>query len=933
MNDKDEFKYYQQLDSIGYDLYYVGPKSIKELKDICRNDKKCIGFNTLGYMKYYINDKLVSASAFKKMDDGLYVHMDRYFENIKMVNDKSYVCFDNYIYYPMKDSPDYDIQYVNKSVKELKELCDKDANCVGFNTLGFLKKKILPEGQMIDLKTNIYSQGLYVKKNIFRIKMICNWCTSKQLCHEWNTLSKGNFRWNNIEITWEDHNIDFYVIINKPFKDEKYIPERTIVFQMEPWCNDDNQKWGVKTWGEWAVPDESKFLHVRTHKKYYNNCFWQLNLSYNDLKTMRFDKTKLFSTICSSKYFDPGHIKRIDFLKYIEEKNDDVVKIDIYNHDNLHNFKSYKGPHPKNNKQYGIAPYKYYFMPENNEEHNFLTEKIWEPLLTETLCFYWGCPNISDYIDPRAYILLDLNDKEKSFNIIKNAILNNEWEKRLDVIRREKQKVLDYYSFFPTLERILIHDFKFEHNPSDEEVVYHKYFKDLIGQNVKNIGFIHSCTINNNTKILHEILDKINKSGCINSLDYLYIINIGNEISLNSTDCKIKLINYSNNIKLFEIPTINLIKTFSIFHKNTNILYLHTKGVSYNHTYVQQIDDWKNYMLFCLVEKYNNCLDLLNIYDCVGCNYMKKPFKHYSGNFWWTNSDYISKLSKITNSDRHSAEWWILSNDSANKYVIYNTQIDHYKSVYPRNLYENNVISKIMENYLWDNNLMIKCINLKRRNDRKIQILNSLESCKLDQHTDIFEAIDGTQLSLDPYILQMFNGNDFGNRRSFIGCALSHLTLWKQLISDLDYDRYLIIEDDITIDKSIKFKLNHINKKLTNYDNVDMLYLGYTYTTQNKNLYDEKVSKYSNLSIVEYDIKLSIGGFFGYIITKNGAHKLIDFIEKNGIKHGIDYIPIKYGKEIGLKQYEVVPQLIRTEYVSNNNKVDSDIQYDHTRLF
>ena len=39
----------------------------------------------------------------------------------------------------------------------------------------------------------------------------------------------------------------------------------------------------------------------------------------------------IISTICSSKYFDPGHIKRIDFLKYIEKIDDPLIQIHIYN--------------------------------------------------------------------------------------------------------------------------------------------------------------------------------------------------------------------------------------------------------------------------------------------------------------------------------------------------------------------------------------------------------------------------------------------------------------------------------------------------------------------------------------------------------------------------------------------------------------------------
>jgi hypothetical protein len=69
-------------------------------------------------------------------------------------------------------------------------------------------------------------------------------------------------------------------------------------------------------------------------------------------------------------------------------------------------------------KNDGIFSYKYYFMAENNSEHNYITEKLWEPIICECLCFYWGAPNVSDYIDKRAYISLDLDNLEESYNII-----------------------------------------------------------------------------------------------------------------------------------------------------------------------------------------------------------------------------------------------------------------------------------------------------------------------------------------------------------------------------------------------------------------------------------------------------------------------------------------------------------------------------------
>ena len=295
---------------------------------------------------------------------------------------------------------------------------------------------------------------------LVRVKMLCNWCSSEELCKEWLKLSKGNYMWNSIQITWENTDIDYYVIINKPRPDDIFVPEKTIIFHMEPWCGEAWQTWGVKSWGEWARPDTSKFLQVRSHDKYFNTGFWQINLTHTELKEQAIIKDDSLGTcvssICSSKYVDPGHKKRIDFMKFIESKDDSTFKLHVFGENNQREFKSYVGKAPSDKKEIGILPYKYYFICENNAEHNYITEKLWEPIVCESLCFYWGCPNVTDYIDPLAFVQLDMDDFEGSFKIIKEAIESNLWEQRLPAIKAAKEKILDYYGFFPTLERVIL---------------------------------------------------------------------------------------------------------------------------------------------------------------------------------------------------------------------------------------------------------------------------------------------------------------------------------------------------------------------------------------------------------------------------------------------------------------------------------------------
>ena len=423
--------------------------------------------------------------------------------------------YNNYLYIKGVDIINNDLIYINtnenKGINKLIETSNKIELCGGFNSLGFLKKNFdLNNIQKIeDFERN--NHGLFIKLDkTISVKIICNWQSSQELCDEWNPMSKGDYRWNNIKLTSTNNHdeIDYYVIINKPSNnDEKYIPEKTIIFQMEPRCNNPNQTWGVKTWGDWADPDESKFLQVRNHKNYYNNCSWQFKTTYNQFLCS--NPAKQFnhiSTICSSKYFDPGHIKRVDFLKYIESKNDKNCIIDIFGSDNKQGFKNYKGALSISEKEKGILPYKYYFMVENNREYNYITEKLWEPLIAESLCFYWGAPNISYYINPLAYVQLDLDNFENSYQIIKNALNDDLYSKRINIIREEKYKLLNYYNFFPTIERIITTDlWKDNINSIALDTTFYIIEKNSF-TNYKTIPFINSLKdLGLNIKIIKKI--------------------------------------------------------------------------------------------------------------------------------------------------------------------------------------------------------------------------------------------------------------------------------------------------------------------------------------------------------------------------------------------------------------------------------------------
>jgi hypothetical protein len=220
-----------------------------------------------------------------------------------------------------------------------------------------------------------------------KVKLLCNWMTSKDLANLWNKMSQGDYTWNDIHIVW-DEEPDYYVICNCPPINEFPPPNKTIVFQMEP-----RMPTHPELWGEWADPPRDIFIKVCRHKEEYHNTDWHISKSYSELRDSHPTKdeeiTGILSTVLSAKYHDPGHIKRVDFVHFLEKKG---LPVHVFG-DNKWEYKDYKGSLPYHCKENALFPYKYTFNVENHSDKNVFTEKIVDGLLSECLTFYNGCFN------------------------------------------------------------------------------------------------------------------------------------------------------------------------------------------------------------------------------------------------------------------------------------------------------------------------------------------------------------------------------------------------------------------------------------------------------------------------------------------------------------------------------------------------------------
>jgi len=292
-----------------------------------------------------------------------------------------------------------------------------------------------------------------------------------------------------------------------------------------------------------------------------------------------------------------------------------------------------------------------------------------------------------EIIDYHHFFPINFSDTEifenkKHHNFSKTTYGIHLWETIL-------HNILIDGTFLPGIEdKLLI-------NNINEIIKYSHNLLSIPPPGTRKYCFIHSCyTYTYGTTVLNKLLISLNNVK--DQFEKIFIVNIGDNLEndmLMFNNEKIEIINYSNNIALFETPTLNLIHAFcENMEENCEILYLHTKGITCQDN--ENVMDWIDMMKYFLIDKYDNCSNLLKSHDTVGCNYSVSPLKHFSGNFWWANSNYIKqKLTKIYSDKKHINEWWICSGADVNSYELHNSDINHYNTYYSKdNYFKTNVL-------------------------------------------------------------------------------------------------------------------------------------------------------------------------------------------------------------------------------------------------
>jgi len=210
----------------------------------------------------------------------------------------------------------------------------------------------------------------------------------------------------------------------------------------------------------------------------------------------------------------------------------------------------------------------------------------------------------------------------------------------------------------------------------------------------KIFGFYHICTIGKWHQVVDEQIQTILNSGPYQQTEKIFVSIVGSECHALTLPDKFEIVYTSTDMSCYERWILKYLYNFCLNQiENVRVWYIHAKGVSHSdkpltgvHGGWAYITAWRKCMEHFVITQYKSCLDALIDYDTCGINLHTKPSLHYSGNFWWANSDYIKTLQMSIDDDYLSPEMWICSR-AGKHFCLHETGVDHYVTYYPTSKY------------------------------------------------------------------------------------------------------------------------------------------------------------------------------------------------------------------------------------------------------
>jgi len=257
-----------------------------------------------------------------------------------------------------------------------------------------------------------------------------------------NWKMEGYYSFNSVRFTLSpDDEFDFIAVFNTVPKNQSYTfpREKILFFMMEP---------GLKPFHSFMYGLENQQVHlfspIHSQKPSHGFLGWSIPKSVKELLAENpIEKTNRCSAISSKTIIYPGHYQRLAYLTQLAKSD---ISFDLFG----------RGFKTMQNKLEALIPYQYSITIENGAIPHYFTEKINDALLSWTVPFYVGAPNIHSYFPEEAVVQLPENDPKLGAEIISSVFQDStDYSRRVDALHEARKRIIETYNPLAKIAKVV----------------------------------------------------------------------------------------------------------------------------------------------------------------------------------------------------------------------------------------------------------------------------------------------------------------------------------------------------------------------------------------------------------------------------------------------------------------------------------------------
>lgn len=236
------------------------------------------------------------------------------------------------------------------------------------------------------------------------------------------------------------------------------LKDKTFYISQEPLWSPNQPKDGIDNYcskilisDKLEYPDREEYIETllpmfyagRNENDHREEWDWSLKL-----RDKVYRKNKSVSIIVrKDTYSHYNHLQNLQTNKINYEQRTNLgielskdTRIDVYGTYWVSNGENIKGE--VWNKHVGLDDYKFSVACENTIQKNYISEKFWDVILSDTVPIYLGCSNINEWIPDNCYISLNNMTMDEMVTKVKSIVDNESeiYEQYLDNIRNLKKE-------------------------------------------------------------------------------------------------------------------------------------------------------------------------------------------------------------------------------------------------------------------------------------------------------------------------------------------------------------------------------------------------------------------------------------------------------------------------------------------------------------